>query len=114
MLTFARRFQSTLVKADTPASMTRVASSQSSLYEIQNYSNEALKEYFDEDALLFPVETIIEKAGQKDYKFFLTQENFLKVTDTLEKFEDNLLDKDSEGAREFTLFKQNLYKMYEV
>ncbi len=114
MLKFARRFQSTLVKADTPAAMTRVASQHSSLYEIQNYTNEALKDYFDEDALLFPVETIIEKTGQKDYRFFLEQDNFLKVTDTLEKFEDHILDKDSDDAREFVIFKQRLYKMYEV
>ena len=40
--------------------------------------------------------------------------NFLKVADTLEKFEQGLLDKDSPRAREFILFKRQLYAMYEV
>jgi len=50
----------------------------------------------------------------KDYEFFLRQGNFLKVVDTLEKFQENILDKDSPKAREFVLFKRHLYSMYEV
>ena len=50
----------------------------------------------------------------KDFEFFLKQTNFLKVVDTLEKFEQGLLDKDSPRAREFVLFKRQLYAMYEV
>jgi hypothetical protein len=42
----------------------------------------------------------------KDFEFFLKQGNFLKVVDTLEKFEDGLLDKDSPRAKEFVLFKR--------
>jgi hypothetical protein len=34
--------------------------------------------------------------------------------DTLEKFEEGLLDKDSPRARDFILFKRQLYAMYEV
>jgi len=34
----------------------------------------------------------IEKTSLKDYKFFLEQRNFLKVVDTLEKFEEGMLD----------------------
>jgi hypothetical protein len=56
----------------------------------------------------------IEKTSQKDYEFFLTQGNFLKVVDTLEKFEENILDQDSPKARDFVLFKRQLYAMYEV
>lgn len=36
------------------------------------------------------------------------------MVDTLEKFEQGLLDKDSPRAREFILFKRQLYSMYEV
>ena len=50
----------------------------------------------------------------KDFGFFLNNGNFLKVVDTLEKFEEGLLDKDSPRAREFILFKRQLYAMYEV
>ena len=67
---------------------------------LQEYQSPALKEYFDQDALLFPLDTIIgkwphprlvimlsiEKSEAKDFQFFLTQGNFLKVVDTLEKF----------------------------
>jgi hypothetical protein len=56
----------------------------------------------------------IEKTNLKDFEFFLKQTNFLKVVDTLEKFEQGLLDKDSPRAREFILFKRQLYAMYEV
>lgn len=56
----------------------------------------------------------IEKTQIKDYEFFLRHGNFLKVVDTLEKFQDNVLDKDSPRAREFILFKRQLYAMYEV
>ena len=77
---------------------------------------------------MFPVETIIgkniaihlnilcllEKTSLKDFEFFLRQGNFLKVVDTLEKFEEGLLDKESPRAREFVLFKRQLYAMYEV
>jgi len=36
--------------------------------------------------MLFPIETIINKVGERDYRFFLQNKNFLKVVDTLEKF----------------------------
>jgi 4-hydroxythreonine-4-phosphate dehydrogenase len=39
----------------------------------------------------------------------LRQGNFLKVVDTLEKFEEGLLDKDSSRASEYVLFKSQLY-----
>ena len=55
---------------------------------------------------------IIEKSSQKDYQFFLTQGNFLKVVDTLEKFESSILNPDS--AKDFVLFKRQLYTLYEV
>jgi hypothetical protein len=81
---------------------------------IQEYQANSLKKYFEEDALLFPIQTIIEKTGQKDFAFFLGQRNFLKVVDTLEKFEAGVLDVNSKEAKEFTLFKTQLYKMYEI
>ena len=57
---------------------------------------------------------LIEKTSLKDFRFFLNNGNFLKVVDTLEKFEQGLLDKNSPRAREFILFKRQLYAMYEV
>ena len=56
----------------------------------------------------------IEKTTLKDFGFFLGSGNFLKVVDTLEKFEEGLLDRDSPRAREFILFKRQLYALYEV
>ena len=55
---------------------------------------------------------VIEKSSQKDYQFFLGQGNFLKVVDTLEKFESSILNPDS--AKDFVLFKRQLYTLYEV
>lgn len=56
----------------------------------------------------------VAKTAEKDYQYFLTQGNFLKVVDTLEKFETNILDLNSPRARDFALFKRQLYAMYEV
>lgn len=93
---------------------------------MQEYGNDSLAKYFKEDALLFPVETIIckflpclillcvEKAQQKDFQFFLGQGNFLKVVDTLEKFEEGMLDHTSPSAKDFILFKKQLYQMYQI
>ncbi len=50
----------------------------------------------------------------KDYEFFLKQGNFLKVVDTLDKFQEGLLDTSSPRARDFIQFKRQLYAMYEV
>jgi hypothetical protein len=38
----------------------------------------------------------------------------LKVVDTLEKFQSGMLDRQSPAARDFILFKKQLYQMYEV
>jgi hypothetical protein len=44
----------------------------------------------------------------------LGHRNFLKVVDTLEKFEKGMLDKQSAAARDFVVFKRQLYAMYEI
>lgn len=44
----------------------------------------------------------------------MKQDNFLKVVDTLQKFEKGVLDHDSAKAKDFFLFKRQLYAMYEV
>ena len=94
----------------------------------QEYQNDSLKKFFEENALMFPIETIIgtyhyysliiilpiEKTRVKDYQFFLSQRNFLKVVDTLQKFEEGALDKNSDQARDFIVFKRQLYKMYQI
>lgn len=42
----------------------------------------------------------------KDFRFFLDQKNFLKVVDTLDKFEAGIIDKGTPYARDFALFKR--------
>lgn len=44
----------------------------------------------------------------------MEQENFLKVVDTLEKFQQGLVNTQSEAGKDFILFKRQLYQMYEV
>lgn len=56
----------------------------------------------------------IEKTQSKDFQFFLSQKNFLKVVDTLEKFQEGMLDKNSAQAKNFMLFKRELYQMYQI
>lgn len=69
MLKYARRFYSSksLVKSEVPVEIGKVAVQGRSIYELQGYQQPALKEYFDQDALLFPVETIVEKSNAKDF-----------------------------------------------
>jgi len=38
----------------------------------------------------------------------------LKVVDTLEKFEQGMLDRNSSSAKDFMLFKRELYQMYQI
>ena len=81
---------------------------------LQAYRTGDLKAYFDQDALLFPSETIIAKTSAKDFNFFLDHGNFFKVVDTLEKFQQNQVNTSSQEGREFIMFKRQLYQMYEV
>jgi len=76
---------------------------------IMGNSNKELKQFLDNDELMIPVETIIARTDAKDYKFFLESNNFLKVVDTLEKFEQDHVDKKSDSGKEFMLFKASLY-----
>lgn len=55
-----------------------------------------------------------EKTAARDFKFFLNQSHFLKVVDTLEKFENGVVDKKTPQGKEFVLFKRQLYQMYEA
>lgn len=79
------------------------------LYRLQAYRNSELKQYFDQDALLFPVETIVQKTSKKDFNFFLDHGNFFKVVDTLEKFEQSMVNTQSKEGRDFIVFKRQLY-----
>lgn len=73
-----------------------------------------MKKYFDQEALLFPIEDIINKVEERDYRFFLKNKNFLKVVDTLEKFQRDVVEIDSAAGREFIVFKRQLYQLYEI
>ena len=44
----------------------------------------------------------------------MDQGNFLKVVDTLEKYQQRVVNTKSESGKEFILFKRQLYQMYEV
>ena len=50
----------------------------------------------------------------RDYQFFLEESNFLKVVDTLQKYQDKNIDLDTAEGREFVVFKRQLFQMYEV
>ena len=65
--------------------------------------------------MLFPIEQIIEKVDARDYRFFLhSEKNFLKVVDTLEKFQERVVDLTTQEGRDFLVFKRQLYQIYEV
>ena len=44
----------------------------------------------------------------------MNQGNFMKVVDTLEKYQQRVVNTKSESGKEFILFKRQLYQMYEV
>lgn len=105
-LMFTRRaLFSELIKTDALVSNV-VAKQESTFYELQEFQHDALKRYFDQDALLYPIETIIQKVEDRDYRFFLTNKNFLKVVDTLEKFQNTVVDLDTQAGRDFIVFKR--------
>ena len=65
-----------------------------------------MKAYFDQDGLLYPVDVIAEKVEMKDFNFFLSNKNFLKVADTLEIFQESIVDLDSQSGKDFIVFKK--------
>ena len=81
---------------------------------LEKYKTGAMKRYFDQDALLYPVETISAHVNARDYDFFLENNHFLKVVDTLQKYEQSVVDLDSQEGRDFIVFKRQLFQMYEV
>ena len=44
----------------------------------------------------------------------MSQGNFMKVVDTLEKYQQRVVNTKSDSGKEFILFKRQLYQMYEV
>lgn len=84
-----------------PADIGRVVASGKKIVEIQEYSTDALKDYFAQDGLLIPIETIKAKSDAKDFEYFTSQGNFLKVVDTLEKYQQRVVNTKSESGKEF-------------
>jgi hypothetical protein len=41
---------------------------------------------------MFPIEEIVDRVNKRDYRFFLQSNNFLKVVDTLEKYQESAVD----------------------
>jgi hypothetical protein len=113
MLKLVKRFKTSLVKSQASDSLQKVAVIPKTYFEVEEYKVANMKGFLNQNALMFPVETIIEKYQAEDYDFFLTKGNFLMVTDTLEKFGENL-DMSHPDARKFVLFKKKLYQLYEV
>lgn len=64
--------------------------------------------------MLYPVEEINAKIAERDFQFFLAENNFLKVVDTLEKYQERVIDLDTQQGRDFVVFKRQLFQMYEV
>lgn len=87
---------------------------QANSFSLKDFSNEALTEYFKQNAMMLSPHTIIEKSKMNDYEFFLSQANFLIVVDTLEKFQQGMVNAQSEEGKKFIHFKRSLYKLYEV
>ena len=54
------------------------------------------------------------RSDAKDFEFFLSQGNFIKVVDTLEKYQQRMVNTKADSGKEFVLFKRQLYQMYEV
>ena len=72
------------------------------------YSQQSLKNYFDQEALCMPIDQIKKGIKGRDYALFLNQPQFYKVVDTLEKYQE-FLDLDTEEGRQFYVFKRQLY-----
>lgn len=87
---------------------------QGSYFEIEEFNHTALKEYFEQDALLFPVDTLIDKVQTRDFRFFLAESNFLKVVDTMEKFQKQVVNLDTQAGKDFVVFKRQLYQVYQI
>lgn len=116
LVSFAKRLNSNLVKSadKVPADIGKVVAQGKRIVEIQDYSTSALKDYFDQDGLMLPIETIKTRSDAKDFEFFLSQGNFIKVVDTLEKYQQRMVNTKADSGKEFVLFKRQLYQMYEV
>ena len=72
MLKYLRRFKSSsLIRSDLPSQATKVAHPDKHYYEMSEYQNSSLQRWFNQEALLWDPETIIEKSDLKDYDFFL-------------------------------------------
>jgi hypothetical protein len=113
MLTLHRRFMSTLVRAEASAVLNNHVAQQKTPFQLQAYTTDNLQDYFNKEGIIFPLDTLIAKYQEKDYEFFLGQGNFMKVADSLEKFQQ-CLDLSSPESKNFVVFKQKLYRTWEV
>jgi hypothetical protein len=83
-------------------------------FDLQDYSSNSLKDYFDSGNEIIDHQTVQERTQIKDFEFFMEQGNFLKVVDTLEKYQAGAIDPSTSQGRDFIVFKRQLYEMYEV
>ena len=54
---------------------------------MQDYTSQSLKSYFENGNDIMSPQTVQERTQLKDFEFFMEQGNFLKVVDTLEKYQ---------------------------
>ena len=45
-----------------------------------------MNHYYNQNALLYPIQEIESRVAMRDFNFFLEYKDFLKVVDTLEKY----------------------------
>lgn len=83
-------------------------------FRLESYGQESLKKYFDQEALCMPADQIKRGVILKDYSLFLSQPQFYKVVDTLEKYQEMNIDLDTQEGRDYYVFKRQLYQLYEI
>lgn len=87
------------------------------IYRATQVNTKWLKEYYDQDGMLFPSSEIANRVDLRDYNFFLDngeQKDFLRIVDTLQKYESRNINLDTQQGRDWVMFKRQLYQMYEV
>ena len=56
------------------------------LFSFNEFGGDALNHYYNQNALLYPIQEIESRVAMRDFNFFLEYKDFLKVVDTLEKY----------------------------
>lgn len=82
LITYLPRCCPRLVTSDSSKYFDRVLY----LCRLQEYGNDQLKKYYSQEGYLVPADVIEARARAKDYNFFLSTSDFLKMADSLERY----------------------------